>query len=127
SSATVLDVTEVNLPADMRRRQSAAASGTGPDVDLDILVAFPYRVRVLATDLRSDWQGELRVVGTLDDPRIDGALDIRSGRLDLIGRRFDFEEGGILRFDRASPINEPFVNIAATTARDDITARVTIS
>jgi autotransporter translocation and assembly factor TamB len=108
SGATVLEVTEVNLPADMRRRQTAAPDGAGPDVTLDILVAFPYRVRVLATDLRSDWQGELRVVGTLDDPRIDGALDIRSGRLDLIGRRFDFEEGGILRFDRASPINEPF-------------------
>src|SRR5690606_14701096 len=51
SSATVLDVTEVNRPADMRRRQAATAGGAGPDVTLDILVAFPYRVRVLATDL----------------------------------------------------------------------------
>lgn len=126
ASTPTLDFVEINVPPERQRDESETES-LAPDLTLDLVIAFPYRARVLATDLRSEWQGELRVIGTLDDPRIDGTLTVQSGRLTLIGRRFDIERDGVLQFDRTSPIDQPFINLSATTIRDDLTGRVTLS
>lgn len=89
-------------------------------VDLDIDCAIPGRVFVQGPNIDSEWDGNLEITGTADDPRIKGLLNIRKGRLDFLGRTFDFAESTIA-FDGTTPIS-PYLRIRAISETADLTA-----
>jgi translocation and assembly module TamB len=68
--------------------------------------------------------GALDIGGTTEKPEIEGALKLRRGALDIVGRRLDFKEGQ-LTFDSGDQI-DPVLDLTAVTRAQDleVTAKV---
>ncbi len=120
----VVEVKEINRPDDW-----APATGHtdttqpfGPKINLDIRTQIPNRVFVRGPGLDSEWNGHLHILGSGDDPRIQGQLNVMRGQLDFLGRRFMFAES-IITFDASTPPS-PFLNVTATADAGDVVARL---
>jgi translocation and assembly module TamB len=101
-----LAVRELNRPADERpvaRRLSPWR--------LDLDVNARNRLMVAGLGINSEWSADLKIAGTVTEPRISGRADLIRGSYDFAGRRFDLERGQI-RFLGESPVN-PVLDITA--------------
>ena len=61
--------------------------------------------------MNSEWSANVRVAGTVTEPRISGDAELIRGTYDFAGRRFDLIRGNI-RFQGEAPVN-PQLDIAA--------------
>jgi translocation and assembly module TamB len=101
-----LNVREVNRPADERpppRRLSPWR--------LDLDVDAPARLTVTGLGISSEWSADLKIGGTVTEPRINGRAELIRGTYDFAGRRFDLARGNI-RFLGETPVN-PVLDITA--------------
>jgi translocation and assembly module TamB len=78
---------------------------------LDLDVDAPGRLMVTGLGINSEWGADLKVGGTVTEPRINGRADLIRGSYDFAGRRFDLERG-VIRFLGESPVN-PVLDITA--------------
>ncbi|MBF0418325.1 MAG: translocation/assembly module TamB, partial [Magnetococcales bacterium] len=89
---------------------------------LDINVSIPGHAFVRGMGLDSEWLGDIKVGGSVGDPKLAGQLRVRRGYLDLLERRFQLTEGA-LTFDGAWP-PDPWIAMEATVRRGEITTHV---
>ncbi|HEU0135294.1 MAG TPA: translocation/assembly module TamB domain-containing protein, partial [Allosphingosinicella sp.] len=78
---------------------------------LDLDVEARNRLMVTGLGINSEWSADLKIAGTVTEPRISGRADLVRGSYDFAGRRFDLERGQI-RFLGESPVN-PVLDITA--------------
>jgi translocation and assembly module TamB len=78
---------------------------------MDIALKADDRLSVTGLGITSEWGADLKVGGTVTEPRINGRADLVRGSYDFAGRRFDLERGTI-RFLGESPPN-PILDIVA--------------
>ena len=92
---------------------------------LDLSVSVPGRLFVRAPELETEWYGDLRVLGSLTEPREEGDLRVRRGYLDLLGQRFSLADStvGFANGD----MRTPYLNVTGVCMATDITARIQIS
>ena len=96
-------------------------------VRLNVSAEVPGRVVILATDLRIEWRGNLKIGGTLESPTLEGELRTVHGQISVLGRRFVIDEDeSIIVFDAATSPPAPYFNIAAIASRDSVTARLVL-
>ncbi|HEY0086396.1 MAG TPA: translocation/assembly module TamB domain-containing protein [Allosphingosinicella sp.] len=115
-----LNVREINLPADERpvaRRLTPWA--------LDLEVDAPGRLTVTGLGINSEWSADLRIGGTVTEPRITGNADLVRGSYDFAGRRFDLQRGQI-RFGGESPVN-PVLDITAAGGVQGLNAVIRVT
>lgn len=129
--AAALNVVEVNreaLPAGAGRAEASeeAAPGEafGGEVTLEVGVSIPNQVFVRGQGLDSEWKGDLRVGGTLADPRIGGTLQVVRGSYDLIGKSFVLERG-VIDLRGGERVN-PGLDVRAVHDAGDLTAIVLV-
>lgn len=126
SSVVSLDVVEVNGPeSDDPEPEPAPENAGSLPILLDLTVDIPGQVFVRGRGLDSEWQGQLAVTGSLDDPLVNGAVGVERGSLDALGRLFAFERGRV-RFDGGAP-DDPALDMRLTTDVAEITAAVVVS
>lgn len=101
-----LAVREINLPPDERPEPRQLSPWR-----LDLDVNARNRLMVTGLGINSEWSADLKVAGTVTEPRISGRADLIRGSYDFAGRRFDLERGQI-RFLGESPVN-PVLDITA--------------
>lgn len=75
--------------------------------------------------LDAEFDGAIRMNGTLADPQFSGTISTARGRYEEFGRRFDLSKAN-LRFQGNIPPS-PYLDIEATTQASDITASVLLS
>jgi translocation and assembly module TamB len=78
---------------------------------LDLGLSANNRLRVTGLGINSEWSADMRIGGSVAEPRITGRADLIRGSYDFAGRRFDLERGTI-RFLGESPVN-PVLDIVA--------------
>ena len=78
---------------------------------MDIAVKADNRLTVTGLGINSEWGADLKVGGSVTEPRINGRADLVRGSYDFAGRRFDLERGTI-RFLGETPPN-PILDITA--------------
>lgn len=115
----VIQVREINLPAD--RAEPAAASAP---FRLNIKAAARNRLMVRGMGLDSEWSADLTVGGTVAAMRIDGDANLLRGDYTFAGRRFELESGRI-RFLNRSPIN-PELDIKAVSDISGLDATINV-
>jgi translocation and assembly module TamB len=101
-----LAVREVNRPPDERPAPRRLSPWR-----LDLDVDARNRLMVTGLGINSEWSADLKIAGTVTEPRISGRADLIRGSYDFAGRRFDLERGQI-RFLGESPVN-PVLDITA--------------
>ncbi len=122
-----LPVEEINLPPDMaaeraERRPSDPAAAV--DAELDIVASARQAVFVRGRGLEAELQGDLTIRGTTEAPAIGGEMTLRSGTLDLLGRRLAFQRG-ILGFDGSSEL-DPELDFQAGADIEEASVQVAV-
>jgi translocation and assembly module TamB len=92
---------------------------------LDIALKADNRLTVTGLGITSEWGADLKVGGTVTEPRIDGRADLVRGSYDFAGRRFDLERGTI-RFLGESPPN-PILDITAEGGIQGLNATIRVT
>lgn len=130
-TASVLEgITHVHEPAPVHRtraragviKDEEAGETNAPVYPLDLTISAPGRIFVRGRGLDAEMGGSLRVSGTTANIVPSGQFTLIRGRLDILGKRFDIDEG-LVQLQGALT---PFVRFAATTQSDTITATILI-
>ncbi len=125
ASVPELPVEEVNLPPELaaaRAERQPASPAAAVDADLDIVASARQGIFVRGRGLEVELAGDLSIRGSTAAPAIGGALTLRSGILDLLGRRLTFQRGG-LDFDGTSRL-DPELDLLAVADVSDATIEV---
>ena len=89
---------------------------------LDLDVALPNTGTISGRGLESNWQGDLKILGTTDTPLIHGKITSTSGTFSFANKEFKFTEGSI---DVAGDIfSQSRLNILAVADLNDIRAQL---
>jgi translocation and assembly module TamB len=106
--ASVQEIAFVEVNAPPERAQKIEAEKAPPAktvaVNLDIAIDIPQQMAIRGRGLDAEMGGKLQVAGTADVPIVTGAVDMRRGTLDLVGRRLNFTRGKV-EFDGAEKID----------------------
>ncbi len=89
---------------------------------LDLSIDAPGRIFLRGRGLDAELGGALRLTGTTADVIPIGQFNLIRGRLDLLGNRFDLNEG----FASLQGDFVPFVRLIASTERAGVTARIVL-
>lgn len=120
---TLAGVRRINFPDRPDEEVPVTRAWLKP-VDLNVRVSALRRVIVFGRGLDTEWSGDVRISGPIDDPSINGTARLVRGDLDLAGRRFAFDTGTI---DLKGPVRLARVDISARRAAADVTARVHVT
>ena len=91
-------------------------------MEFDLRVKTLGHLFVRGRGLESEWMGELRIQGPVDDPGLTGELRVERGRFDFLDRRFTLNQGRIV-FNGIGP-SSPFLDVMAQSTTKEITANL---
>ena len=101
----------------------STSSADDPGVALDVLIRAPSRIFIRGRGLDAEMGGSLQVSGSANAVIPSGQFDLLRGRLDLLGKRFDLEEGQLSMQGSL----QPTYTLTAITQTPDATIRVNIA
>ena len=102
---------------------SGVQSGGGLGLDITVASANRTAIAVRGYGLDAALGGSLRISGTTGNPVAIGGFDMDRGRIEVLGRRFDFTQGKVTFAGDLIPI----LAFQATTRTSEITATVNVT
>jgi translocation and assembly module TamB len=114
--ATAIDVTHVNTEPGFRApqlRDSAGATGKSTSGNLRVAIDLTNTGGILVRGfgIDSEFGGSLRITNTIADPLAAGAFQMRWGRIEFLGKRFELVSGTLTFSGDLVPV----VNFTAAT------------
>ena len=129
SLGEIPDIRHLNEPAPVRVTRERAgvsvnqgAQSARPALGLDVKVIAANRIFVRGRGLDAELGGRMTVAGTTGDVIAAGQFDLIRGRLDILGKRLELEEGSI----RLKGSLTPYLRLVASTTSDDTLVRVIV-
>ena len=110
----------INKPR-QQEESELSESATKLDIDVDV----PGQAFIRGRGLDSEWKGNLKVTGPLEDPRIVGTFNVVRGNFKFAGRSFDLQRGQV-SFQGGKKI-DPDLNVQAVYEVQDLTATASIT
>jgi len=95
------------------------ASGGAGGLDLDLMIRAPNRIFVRGRGLDAELGGQVRLTGPVSNFSPVGAFELIRGRLNIIGRRINLDEGRITLAGDFDPLLD---FIASVETDDDVRA-----
>lgn len=121
-SVVVLDVQDVYGG----RGNGASAGGSSLWLaDLDVTIDIPRRFFVRGRGVETEWFGNIAIAGTTDAPVVNGKIEVQRGQVLLVGRPFEITRG-VVELD-PEQIDNPILDVAAQSSREEVTGIITIS
>jgi translocation and assembly module TamB len=128
-SATAIDVKHVNAPRGFtppKARESVKrggpAGGSG-GLRLDVNLTGNSGIFVRGFGIDSELGGSLHLTGTTGFPQTAGGFEMRRGRIEVLGRRFDFSSGTLTFAGDLVPL----LDFSATTTTSDGTVTLHVT
>lgn len=115
--------TRARLAQIARQRANAQRRAAMFNASLDLAIDAPSRVFVRGRGIDAELGGQVRLSGTTNDMRANGAFELRRGRLSILTQRLDFTRGRIT-FGGADLV--PDLDFVAETRATDIVATIGI-
>ncbi len=100
-----------------------ASTNNSTGIPLDILVNAPSKIFIRGRGLDAEMGGSLLISGTSNAVVPSGQFNLLRGRLDLLGKRFDLQEGQLSMQGSL----QPTYSLTAVTQTPDATVRVIIA
>ncbi|WP_316862470.1 translocation/assembly module TamB domain-containing protein [uncultured Cohaesibacter sp.] len=95
----------------------------GPAMDLQLVINAPRSIYVRGRGIDAELGGTIRVGGTTADPRPLGNISMQRGRMEILTKRLDFDNGTV----SFAGTLDPSLNFEATSTNSGTTYTVTVS
>jgi len=105
------------------KEKTRAAKRSPFDAAIDLTVAAPNRIFVRGRGIDAEFGGELKLSGTIQKPAVNGAFDLRRGKLQLLTQRIDITRGKLTFAGGLTPQ----LDFSAETTASDVTAKIGVS
>ncbi|QCK86289.1 hypothetical protein E8L99_11255 [Phreatobacter aquaticus] len=115
--------TRARLAQIARQRATAQRRAAVFNATVDLAIDAPSRVFVRGRGIDAELGGQVRLSGTTNDLRANGAFELRRGRLSLLTQRLDFTRGRVT-FGGGDLV--PDLDFVAETRATDIVATIGI-
>ncbi|MFK7765133.1 MAG: translocation/assembly module TamB domain-containing protein [Roseobacter sp.] len=102
--------------------EKASSGPAGPPYPLAIDISAPNQIFIRGRGLNVEMDGDLKIGGDTNNIISSGSFDLVRGRLDIIGKRFDLDEGTV---EFAGDFT-PYILFVTTTEVPDGTASITV-
>ncbi len=127
-SATAIDVRHVNVPQGFTPPTASDKVGADGETSsgglgLDVSLTGNSGVYIRGFGIDAEVGGALHVGGTTGSPQAIGGLDLRRGRIEALGKRFEFTRGS-LTFESSLV---PYLDFEATTQTSDAVVTLSIT
>jgi len=131
-ATAIPDLQHVAEPAEVRATRGRAGlletggggrSGSTRPYGLDVRVIALNQIFVRGRGLDAELGGQVRLLGTTADVQPQGRFELIRGRLDILGQRFELDEGLI----ELQGSLEPTIRFSASTETDGDTSTIVIS
>lgn len=131
-ATAIPDLGHVAEPADVRATRGRAGlletgsegrDSTSRPYGLDVRVIALNEIFVRGRGLDAELGGQVRLLGTTANVQPQGRFELIRGRLDILGQRFDLDEGLI----ELQGSLEPYIRFSASTESEGDTASIVIS
>jgi translocation and assembly module TamB len=129
-SATAIDVKHVNAPKGFKPpvarepvTRGGPASGGSGGLRLDVNLAGGSGIFVRGFGIDSELGGSLHLTGTTGNPQTAGGFQMRRGRMEALGRRFEFQSGELTFAGDLVP----YLSFEATTTTSDGTVTLHVT
>jgi translocation and assembly module TamB len=103
-----------------RPQAAVAAASGGGSLRLALAIENTRGIFVRGFGVDAEFDGSVRVAGTLGDPRATGDFDMRRGRIEILGKRFNLTSGTLTFAGDLIPL----VEFMATTTTSSATVTV---
>lgn len=108
----------------VREHGSPPPPPPAPKIGLDLKIRAPGEIFVRGRGLDAELGGAMEVHGALDDPKPTGAFQMRRGQFSLAGQTLIFDRGEVGL--NGGKLTDPSLDFAATAARGNVTASLTV-
>ncbi len=115
SGVTPMDVTEINRTPGAGGGHLQAVNSYAPSVGLDVTLKAAKNVFLKGRGLNLELSLDAHVTGSTADPRLSGAAHVVRGDYDFAGKRFQFDNRGVVYLATAAED----IRIDLTASRDD--------
>jgi len=126
-SISQLDVTHRNADSDVQaqaeRLNKSSGDGAKGGLGLDLRINAPNRIFVRGRGIDAEFGGALTLRGSTAVPRASGGFELVRGKLDILGKRLDFDTGRITFAGSMIPT----LDFAASTSAGTATATVLVT
>lgn len=113
-----LDVTEINLEGTEQAKNNQE-DALGP-INLDLNLIVPNQLFVTSYGLDSEWEADLQITGSSEEPIVGGTANLIRGFFEFSGKRFELKRGNFAFPNDKS--NDPVIEIAAEHVMSEMTA-----
>ncbi len=125
-----LDVRHINITPPVRETLNRSGLGEtsraevreDSDIAFDVTVSAPNRVYVRGRGVDAELGGSLKIGGTTRNFKPVGQFNLIRGRINILARRIELDEGNI----RLNGTTDPELFLLARTVTDDVEATVTL-
>lgn len=124
-SVVEIDVIEINGAEELAGLTTQNQPVKNRPTNLSIAVEVPGRFFFEGRGLKSEWQGDLLIAGTSDDPEITGSMNVRDGSFTFGSKTFELTEG-LLTF-RGGKTIDPDIAVTAVHTTPNLEAQLRIS
>lgn len=124
-SVVEIDVIEINGAEELAGLTTQNQPVKNRPTNLSIAVEVPGRFFFEGRGLKSEWQGDLLIAGTSDDPEITGSMNVRDGSFTFGSKAFELTEG-LLTF-RGGKTIDPDIAVTAVHTTPNLEAQLRIS
>lgn len=100
----------------------AGSESSGAVFGLDVSVSAPARIFVRGRGIDAELGGQLRLTGTTQNVISAGRFDLIRGRLDLLTKRFELDEGSV----QMQGDLDPYIRFVASTTTTTGTASIIV-
>jgi len=123
AGVAVMEVIERNRPQDLVQGVEARRVSSG-GIALDVSLNAPRRVFVKGRGLDVELSLDAHVGGTSSSPTLDGVARVVRGEYDFAGKRFEFDDDGVVRL--ATQLDRIRLDLSASRSDAALTAIVQI-
>lgn len=102
---------EVIEQSNVRQRKVQYKEQSPMNSTYDLSIQIPEKLLIEGMGIKSLWKGDLHIGGALNNPEIQGALEVVRGRVDMIGKQMTINPYSKISFTNHNGEIEPFLDI----------------
>ncbi len=95
-SVVEIDVIEINGEEELEAAQAQAVMQRSKPTQLAISVDVPGQFFFEGRGLQSEWEGDLLLSGTTDEPEVSGTMQVKNGVFNFGSKAFDITDGRLM-------------------------------
>lgn len=121
-----INTVEVTEQSNLRKKKPKNRNKVPTTSKYDLKIQIPEKLIIEGHGIKSLWKGDLHIVGALNNPEIQGCLEVIRGRVDMIGKQMAMNPHSKICFVNRNGNVEPLLDIKVEKVIRDVEVIISV-